>query len=363
MNVLVTGADGFIGKNLITSFPEFVTVIKHTRTNSIHDLKDKVISSNIIFHLAGVNKGKHQDFVDGNVSLTETIARILDEKKEKTHLIFSSTIHIERRDDYGASKSQAEAILKSKSLLAKHKIEILRLPNIFGKWCKPNYNSVVSTFAHAIANNLPYENKNPSHILKLSHVDEVVNHLLILTKLKEGSIDSKNIIPQHTISLNDLEKTFHSFKKPSIEISGLGSGLKKLLFATFLSFIPKDNWVKDLDSSEDPRGLFSELFHTKNSGQVSFFTCKEGISRGNHWHHTKNEKFIVLAGSAEFKFKNIITHETHSIITSSKKLQEVSTVPGWAHNITNIGEGDLIVALWANEVFDSSNPDTVAYNL
>ncbi len=235
---------------------------------------------------------------------------------------------------------------------------------VFGKCCKPNYNSVVATFCHNIANNLTIQINDPNVSLNLVYIDDVIKEFIsILTKSKQSG--KAEINPVYSIKLGDLAEQIRGFRdnREYLNIDRVGLGLTRCLYATYLSYQKPKNFAYDLIQNSDRRGSFVEVLKTIDSGQFSYFTSKPGETRGEHYHHTKNEKFLVVSGEAKFQFRNIITNEFYTVDTSDKKPQIVETIPGWAHDITNVGQSEMIVLLWANEIFDKENPDTYVYRI
>lgn len=364
MKILVTGSEGFIAKNLISHLETYsdIEVIKYNRKNSIADLNLAVNSSEIIFHLAGQNRSnKNSDFERDNINLTENIAKILESSEEPKKLIFSSSTQIKHKTIYGRSKSKAEKVLDQLGRNKNVTLIIYRLTNVFGKWSKPNYNSVVATFCHNIMNNLPIEIHEPNKILSLIFIDDLIENFLQHINLSIKDKGNKRI-KKYKIRLSKLASLIKSFKEEQV-MSEVGKDLTRAIYSTFISFKqPKDFTSKPILHSDD-RGQFSEIIKTSSSGQVSFFTTKPGITRGGHYHHTKSEKFLVVQGEALFKFKHIVTGEEFTVAVNSEDPTLVETIPGWAHDITNTGNLDNIVLLWANEVFDPLKPDTYVKEL
>lgn len=367
MKVLVTGSQGFLGKNFVIHLQEAkkFEIVEHSRQSAPESLAEKVLAADIIFHFAGVNRPKEvSEFVTGNFELTEKIAHILKHKDKSTPVIFSSSIQATRENDYGFSKMQAEKSLLN--LVPKHPIYIYRLPNIFGKWCRPNYNSAVATFCYNLINNKPIEIHDPSAVVNLVYVDDVVAEFL--TVLEGFSKDSNYIHPrtqvetEYFITVADLVNTLTEIKnsRQTMLTGPVGTGLYRALNSTFLSYLKPNDFSYSLTRHEDPRGVFVEFLKTKDSGQFSFFTAGIGITRGGHYHHTKTEKFLVLKGEALYSFRNILTNETFSLTVKAQDSKVVETIPGWCHDIKNTGSEELVVMLWANEIFDRQKPDTVA---
>lgn len=369
-NILITGSQGFIAKNLIINLKQGLTnykILEFNKKHSIRDLSKLVAESNYIVHLAGENRPKSKDlFKKNNTKLTFQLCKEVDKvyKRSKKHIpiIFSSSIHALSNSLYGNTKLEAENHLKDLNQRTNNPVIILRLPGVFGKWGIPNYNSVVSTFCHNIANNLPITMDEPKKKIKLVYIDDVVNHLIYLLKTPFIGIEFQTVNPQFNVSLGFLAKTIHNFHKTrkSLLVQDVGSGFKRALYATYLSYLKPAQFTYTIPNHNDTRGNFVEMLKTKNSGQISFFTSKPGIERGMHFHNTKNEKFLVVKGKALFKNRHIITNQRNEIVLDSRDLRIIDTIPGWAHSIKNIGKSELIVMLWANEIFDPNAPDTFA---
>ena len=364
IRVLITGSKGFIAQNLIAHLAELkdIQIFSFSRENTIVDLLELTSKIDFVFHLAGVNRtSRKQDFVEENQYLTESLCNSMALTKRKIPLIFASSAQVNQDTDYGKSKLSAEKIVKNYAKNTGSDVFIYRFPNLFGKWCKPNYNSVVSTFCNNIANNLPIEIHDYNHEMKLMYIDDVVSEFIMIL-FNEEFKPSINNIPVHSISvgkLGEMINEFHSKRKLLI-VDRVGSGFIRAIYATYLSYLKPEAFSYDISSSADERGVFAEVLKTKDSGQFSFFTSKPGKVRGEHYHHTKNEKFLVVTGEAIFSFRNIQTNEEFSISTNGDRLQIVETIPGWAHNIKNIGSSEMRVILWANEIFDKEKSDTYA---
>lgn len=359
MKILITGSSGFLGKNFIAhlrgrNVNDFEVF---DRLHSLEFLKKSIQKSNLIFHFAASNRPiKESEFQEDNVELSRIIASEVAAKSDQTKVIISSSIQAELKNPYGRSKLMAEKHFQSEFLNTHHQLVIYRLKNIFGKWSKPNYNSVIATFCHNVINDIPIIIDDPDKILNLIYIDDLVENLMQHLELdieEQGNTD----IYSYTANLRDLAATIQSFKNTNV-IDRVGEGLTRALYATYLSHKSPENFSYPLVAHDDERGRFVELLQTRASGQFSFFTAKPGITRGGHYHHSKSEKFIVLSGDAEFKFKHIISKDSFSITVSGSNPQVVETIPGWAHDITNTGNDELIVALWANEIFDQKKPDT-----
>jgi len=367
MRVLVTGSNGFIGKNLIIRLNELdIQVLTYTRESSTQNLEGLIKDTDFVVHLAGENRPKDEkDFDIVNAGLTMSICDALRSLGENTPIILASSTQAEFDNAYGKSKLNAETALKVLEVDTGCPVYVYRLPGVFGKWCKPNYNSVVATFCYNISHDIPIQINDPSFELSLVYIDDVIEEFV---KVIQGLRDGKkklSVQPKYKIKLGDLSTQIQNFKesRDSLITEKVGSGIVRKLYSTYLSYLSPEQFSYSIPSYGDERGMFAEMLKTKDSGQFSFFTAKPGVTRGGHYHHSKTEKFLVVQGRAKFGFRNVATDETHEIITTSKELKIVETVPGWSHNITNIGTEEIIVMLWANEIFNPNNPDTIAYKV
>ena len=368
MKILVTGSEGFIAKNLIQFLSEKsdIEITKFNRDSSESDLEESVLSADWIVHLAGVNRPlNEQEFIDGNVSLTQKIVDILRQAEKQTPIILSSSIQAERDNAYGQSKLGGEQALLELQQKYGNPVYICRLANVFGKWSRPNYNSAVATFCYNTANNLPIQTHDENAIIRLVYIDDVVESFwniiqghLYVTQLFE-------ISPEYQITVGELARTLQSFKESrnSLITDRVGTGLTRALYSTYLSFLKPEQFDYSVPKYGDQRGVFVEMLKTPDAGQFSYFTAHPGITRGGHYHHTKTEKFLVIKGQALFKFKHVVTGEFYELETCGDEPRIVETVPGWTHDITNIGEDEMVVMLWANEIFDREKPDTYAMPL
>lgn len=369
LSVLVTGANGFIGRNLVTKLREEKNFVVSTfqRENHPDQLRSLLKDCQFVIHLAGENRPSHASgFTKSNIALTQLLFNGVEQEylknNRKIKIIFTSSTQALQETDYGKSKLKSEQILEGLSKKYAIPVSIYRLPGVFGKWCRPNYNSVVATFCYNISRNIPIKISDPEKPLRLVYIDDVVEKFVSELKVKSNVEFSGEVTPQYQIKLGSLVEKIESFNKydQNLMLGTVGVGLDRALYATFLSYLPKNKFSYSLPQHEDTRGTFVEIFKTENSGQISFFTAHPGITRGGHYHHTKTEKFLVVKGLAKFKFRDIITDETIEIVTSSSNYEIVDMIPGYAHNITNIGDEELIVILWASENFDKNRPDTIS---
>ncbi len=363
MKILITGANGFIGRNLtyyLSQNTQF-EIINFTRQNEFSQLPELVHQADSIIHLAGVNRPIDDGMFElDNLQLTSLLCKAVRRGDAPTPLIFASSTQALMNNDYGASKRSAEEAILNLKAETGNQVHILRLPNVFGKWAKPNYNSVVATFCHNIANGLPIKINQPDKKLELLYIDDLVE---TLTGVICNANESQTFItagPTYEITVGELASQLNKFNniQKNLEVESVGTGLIRALHSTFVSYLPKTRFKYLLPMHSDKRGNFVEMVKTRNSGQISYFTSKPGITRGGHYHNTKTEKFLVIKGKALFRFKNLFNNEVYSLVCSENVPEIVETVPGWAHDITNIGKEDLICMLWANEVFNPTKPDT-----
>lgn len=368
MRVLVTGADGFIGKNLMLHLQELsgIEAIPFTRQQRIEDLPKLLESVDWVFHLAGINRPQNpKDFITGNVVLSEQLCAAIKDSGKHTPLVYTSSIQAEVNNDYGMSKREAENVFLSLHTDTANPVFIYRLPNVFGKWAKPNYNSVVATFCHNIARNEPIQINDPSVVLRLAYIDDVVSSFMsLMTDHELGRFDTAStfvqVAPEYRLSVGELAGKLYRFKETrnDLIIEPVGTGLVRALYSTYLSYLPPQHFNYPIQKHCDSRGVFVEMLKTKDAGQFSFFTALPGVTRGGHYHHTKTEKFLVIRGEACFRFRHMLTGELFELHTSGEHSEIVESVPGWTHDITNVGDDELICMLWANEIFDRENPDT-----
>ena len=365
MKVLITGSQGFVGKNLAVRLGEMAgfEVIHFDRCDAPDTLLDTVKQADAVVHLAGINRPKDaSEFALGNADLTAQLCEAIKATGRHIPLLLASSIQAELTNLYGQSKRAAEQAVEQLSARTGNPAVIYRLPNLFGKWCKPNYNSAVATFCHNIANDLPIRINDPSTPLKLVYVDDVVEAFVNALGNHTSGLQWGTVEPVYGIDLGDLAAQIEAFKncRTSLLSERVGTGLVRALYATYVSYLPPAKFAYDLKRHGDERGVFVEMLKTADSGQFSFFTAHPGITRGGHYHHTKTEKFLVIKGSARFGFRHVITNETHELFTTGEMSQVVETVPGWTHDITNVGTDEMVVMLWANEIFDREKPDTIA---
>jgi UDP-2-acetamido-2,6-beta-L-arabino-hexul-4-ose reductase len=372
MNILVTGADGFIGKNLVAHLKQderAFTLLTFTNEHSYADLEEKVKKSDVIVHLAGINRAQtDEDFFKGNVKLSEILGKAIQASDRVPKVLFTSTIHAVGDSVYGQSKASAEQLFLDLAKKTDIKLAIFRLPHVFGKWSKPNYNSVVATFCHNIANDKPVVINDASVILDLLYIDDLIEYFCEFMFSDKVVWPASGIIEEfltYSISVGnlcDIITQFHE-DRTKLQVKAVALGLERALYATYLSYLLPKQFEYEVAKYSDARGDFVEVLKTENSGQFSYFTAEIGVVRGRHYHHTKSEKFLVVQGAACFRFQNITHGERHEITATAAGSKIVETIPGWAHEIENIGAERLIVLVWANEVFDPEKPDTFSFQL
>ena len=363
MKVLITGADGFIGKNLIAHLRERddVEVLCFTRGDDASLLPALMLEVDFVFHLAGVNRPQDpQEFQSGNTDLTKAVCDAIKASNRPLPVIYTSSSQAVQDNAYGKSKRGAEEALLQLADTCGAAVHLFRLPNVFGKWARPNYNSAVATFCHNIARDLSIQINDPLARINLVYIDDVVGHFIAVMDGKLTGEPFVSVEPQYSIAIGELAEQLYTFRdsRKSMVTEPVGTGLVRALYSTYLSYLPPERFTYEVPKYGDSRGVFVEMLKTKDSGQFSFFTAHPGITRGGHFHHSKTEKFLVIKGQACFRFRQIMSGEFYELHTTGETPEIVETVPGWTHDITNVGDQEMIVMLWANEIFDREHPDT-----
>lgn len=364
MKILVTGAKGFIGKNLIAELKnrKYNDIFEYDRDTNPGLLDDYCKEADFVFHLAGVNRPKEQsEFMEGNFGFTSDLLGTLKKYNNTCPVMISSSIQAELGNPYGESKKAGEDLLIAYGKETGAKILVYRFPNVFGKWCRPNYNSAVSTFCHNITHDLPIQVNDSSVVMKLVYIDDVINELINALEGNENKVGPFCEVPVvHTITLGEIVDLIYSFKKSREDrlVPNMADEFTKKLYSTYLSYLPEDKFSYELKMNVDQRGSFTEFIKTSDRGQVSVNISKPGITKGNHWHHTKNEKFLVVSGKGVIRFRKIDSEEIIEYFVSGAKMEVVDIPTGYTHNIENLGDTDMVTIMWANEAFDPEKPDT-----
>jgi UDP-2-acetamido-2,6-beta-L-arabino-hexul-4-ose reductase len=368
--VLITGADGFIGKNLRLHLAERKAdqVVCFTRQHTVAQLADMLQGVDCVFHLAGINRPQDPaEFTTGNADLTvalcNAVAAVAQATGKQVPIVYTSSTQAALDNAYGQSKRVAEDALFA--LQAAHGVPVFvcSLANVFGKWARPNYNSAVATFCHNVARGLPITINNPASPVQLVYVDDVCQRFLQLLDGAQPAPDAQGfeqVGPVYATTVGELASTINGFaaSRQTLLTDRVGTGLVRALYSTYVSYLPVEAFAYTVPMHGDARGVFVEMLKTPDCGQFSYFTAHPGITRGGHYHHSKTEKFLVIKGQALFKFRHMHTGEAYELHTSGTKAEVVETVPGWTHDITNIGQDEMVVMLWANEIFDRQRPDT-----
>lgn len=364
MKILVTGAKGFIGKNLIAELNNlgFEDILQFNRDTDWNLLDKYTNECDFVFHLAGVNRPeKEEEFMKGNAAFTSQLLELLKKNKNKAPVLITSSIQAEQNNPYGESKRAGEELVFNYEQQAGVKVYVYRLSNVFGKWSKPNYNTVVATYCYNIARNMDIQVNNPDAQLTLCYIDDVIKEFISVLNNQIGNeVKLHKVSREYHITLGELAETIKSFKESrnNLTVPDMGNELTKKLYSTYLSFLPKDDFSYDLKMNVDQRGSFTEFIKTPDRGQVSINISKPDITKGNHWHHTKNEKFLVVSGKGQIRFRKIDSDEIIEYSVTGEKLEVVDIPTGYTHSIVNTGEVDLVTVMWANELFDQDNPDT-----
>jgi len=363
MKVLVTGANGFIGKNLIARLNELKVydVISIDKDNTKEELVQALLNAEFIFHLAGINRPKDEkEFFEGNSGLTGEIVKILKENNKNTPIAITSSIQADLDNAYGKSKKLAEEELLLYSTSSNAKVFIYRLPNVFGKWCRPNYNSAVATFCHKIAREEEVWISDPSIELTLVYIDDVVRSLISSMEDKNSLSGYVKVDVEHKATLGKIVELLNSFveSRKNLMVPNMEDEFTKKLYSTYLSYLPEDKFSYPLKMNVDNRGSFTEFLKSSDRGQVSINISKPGITKGNHYHHTKNEKFLVVSGEGVIQFRKIDSEEVIEYKVSGEKLEVIDIPVGYTHNIINTGTTDMVTVMWVNEVFNPEKPDT-----
>lgn len=377
MNILVTGAKGFVGRNLISQLRNIqygkaknyaisgqeIKVFEYDIDSDPAELEVYCKDADFVFNLAGVNRPKDPvEFMRGNFGFVSQLLGTLKKFENRCPVMISSSIQAELDNPYGESKRAGENLLFNYAKETGAKVLVYRFPNLFGKWCRPNYNSAVATFCHNMAHDLPIQVNDPSVMMRLVYIDDVVDELIAALSGKEHKEGDFCFVPIiHTITLGEIVELIESFKgmPDNLEVPKLDDPFTKKLYSTYLSYLPEEKFSYPLKMNVDNRGSFTEIIRTADRGQFSVNISKPGITKGEHWHHTKNEKFVVVKGHGLIQLRKIGTDEVISFDVSGDRIEVVEMIPGYTHNIINLSETeDLVTFMWCNECFDPNCPDT-----
>ncbi len=365
-NVLITGASGFVGRNLAARLAcrkdgrVFLSDIETSNEEFLEHLQ----IAEIVFHLAGVNRPRRvEEFVVGNEGFTAAMLDSISRLGCRPHIIVSSSVQAALDNPYGTSKRNAEHALIEYAQAAGASVSIFRLKNLFGKWCRPNYNSVVATFCHNIAHDLPIEISDPDRVIELAYIDDVVDAFIAEMESpvgRDSCFVEPDPIPSYTLTLGDLADRLRSFRRmpETLNIPDFSVRFNQQLYATYLSYVPPERWEYGTEIRRDERGDLAELVKSKHFGQIFVSRTKPGVTRGNHYHHTKTEKFVVIAGEGLIRFRQIEGDQVLEFPVRGQEYRIVDIPPGYTHSITNTGTTEMITLFWASEVFDPNRPDT-----
>ena len=361
--VLVTGSKGFIGKNLCTVLrcSEDIELHEYDLDSTIAELDAALQQVDYIIHLAGVNRPEDpKEFETGNAGSLKEICSKLQELGRAPKIVLSSSIQAELDNPYGVSKRRAEEALQRFAENTGAECVIYRFKNLFGKWCRPNYNSVTATFCHNIANDLPIQISDPAHEIELTYIDDVVEAFIAELESISPGFSFARPLPSKRISLGELAEKIRSFReiRTSLNLPDFRDAFERALYGTYLSYLNKQEFEYGLDMKSDERGSLAEFLKSPSMGQIFVSLTKPGITRGNHYHHTKTEKFLVLQGEAVIHFRHINSDHVLEYRVQGEDYRVVDIPPGYTHSIENVGQNELVTLFWASEIFDPGKPDT-----
>ena len=377
MNILVTGARGFVGRNLVSQLRNIregkaknyaispdLNVFEYDIDSNPAELDTYCKEADFVFNLAGVNRPKDQwEFMKGNFGFATTLLDTLKKYGNTCPVMISSSTQAALDNPYGESKRAGEQLMFDYAKETGAKVLVYRFPNVFGKWCRPNYNSAVATFCHNIAHNLPIQVNDPKVIMNLVYIDDVVDELIAaLSEQENREGDYCAVSTVHTVTLGEIADLLYSFRESrnNLSVPCLADAFTKKLYSTYLSYLPKEEFGYPLKMNIDERGSFTEIIRTSDRGQFSVNISKPYITKGNHWHHTKNEKFVVVSGKGVIRFRSMNEPDAEVIeyFVSGEKIEVIDIPTGYTHNIENLGDTDMVTFMWCNECFDPDKPDT-----
>ena len=364
MKVLITGSNGFVGKNLVEYLKtqNDLELFLYDTENTLSDLECFCRDCDFVVNLAGVNRTTNSaDFVNGNLGVIEQVVQYLKKYNNKCPIVYSSSIQAALDNEYGKSKKMGEDFLFDYAKESGAPVYVYRFVNLFGKWSKPNYNTVIATFCNNVARDIEIQITDRSKELTLCYIDDVVKEIFNAIKGNPNRVgEFCEVAKTYIKTLGEIADLIFKFKESRNNLSVINTAdeFEKKLYSTYLSFLPEDKFLYAVNSHKDDRGSFTELLRTDNAGQFSVNVAKPGIIKGNHWHNTKNEKFVVVKGEAEISFRQPFSSEVITYRVSGDDIKVVDIPCGYTHNIKNIGKEDMVFFIWCNECFDKENPDT-----
>ncbi len=364
-NILVTGSKGFIGTNLIVELRSqgYDNILEYDLNSDPIQLEKYCQKAEFIFHLAGVNRPKNPaEFQKGNYGFTLTILEMLEKHQNSCPIMLASSVQADMNNPYGRSKLAGEKLLLDFKEKMGTPILIYRFPNVFGKWSKPNYNSAVATFCYNVARSIPIEVHDPDQSISLVYIDDLIDEMLYVLEGSRHPVedDYYSVPTVYKCTVGKIARLIKTFaaNREQCKVANLADELEKKIYSTYLSFLPKDEFSYELKMNKDDRGSFTEFIKTEERGQFSVNISKPNIVKGNHWHHTKTEKFLVVSGEAVIRFRKVNEDEILEYHVNGDKLTVVDIPPGYTHNIENTGSTELVTIMWANENYDPEKPDT-----
>ena len=364
MKILITGSKGFVGKNLVTELKNrgYKKLYLYDKENSLEDLEKWTEDCGFVFHLAGINRPEtEEEFMEGNADLTSQLTSLLEKNNNQAPVMISSSVQAEKDNPYGESKRVGEYYIFEYGERNNVPVYVYRFSNLYGKWSKPNYNTVIATFCHNIAHGLPIQVNDPTVEITFQYIDDVVNELINCLEGNGTKTGKLYDVPEKdTRTLGEVAQLIKGFKesRKTLEVPDMSDSFTKNLYSTYLSFLPEDNFSYKLKMNQDDRGSFTEFLRSPERGQVSINVSKPGITKGQHWHHSKNEKFLVVKGNGLIRFRKVGEDKVIEYPVNGEVLEVVDIPTGYTHSIVNTGEEEMVTVMWVNEPFDPDNTDT-----